>query len=120
MQITWTTAAIVQSLSFRRPPEGQEVLLCYLPLSCFRAQLFHVWVAIAVAGTLYFTQPEEVLKVSAPPTARSWPMSGCLWPHGRSQSLTAHPLGNDGPMSSCLEQKGWSHPCPTHSGMLDQ
>ncbi|XP_058515873.1 long-chain-fatty-acid--CoA ligase ACSBG2-like isoform X2 [Ochotona princeps] len=62
--ITWTTAATVQSLCFRRPPEGQEVLLCYLPLSCFRAQLFHVWVAVAVAGALYFAQPEAALRGS--------------------------------------------------------
>uniref|UniRef100_A0A8D2DUI2 long-chain-fatty-acid--CoA ligase n=1 Tax=Sciurus vulgaris TaxID=55149 RepID=A0A8D2DUI2_SCIVU len=56
--ITWTTAAAVQSLCYKCPPEGQEVLVSYLPLSYIGAQIFDMWVAILVAGTLYFAPPE--------------------------------------------------------------
>uniref|UniRef100_A0A8C9PL64 long-chain-fatty-acid--CoA ligase n=1 Tax=Spermophilus dauricus TaxID=99837 RepID=A0A8C9PL64_SPEDA len=56
--ITWTTAATVQSLCYKCPPEGQEVLVSYLPLSYIKAQIFDMWVAILVAGTLYFAPPE--------------------------------------------------------------
>ncbi|XP_004714398.1 long-chain-fatty-acid--CoA ligase ACSBG2-like [Echinops telfairi] len=58
--ITWTTSAIVQSLSFNCPPEGQETMVSYLPLSCFSSQLFDVWVSIYVAGVLYFAEPDAL------------------------------------------------------------
>ncbi|XP_012617118.2 long-chain-fatty-acid--CoA ligase ACSBG2 isoform X2 [Microcebus murinus] len=58
--ITWTTAATVQSLSFKRPPEAQETLVSYLPLSYIGSQIFDMWVAISVAGALYFAQPDAV------------------------------------------------------------
>ncbi|XP_062966043.1 long-chain-fatty-acid--CoA ligase ACSBG2-like [Cynocephalus volans] len=58
--ITWTTAAAVQSLCYKYPAEKQEVLLSYLPLSYVGAQIFDMWVAISVAGALYFAQPEAL------------------------------------------------------------
>ncbi|XP_040595124.1 long-chain-fatty-acid--CoA ligase ACSBG2 isoform X2 [Mesocricetus auratus] len=56
--ITWTTAAAVQSLGYKCPPNGQEVLVSYLPLCFAGAQILDVWVAISVAGTVYFPSPE--------------------------------------------------------------
>uniref|UniRef100_A0A8C5L8N4 long-chain-fatty-acid--CoA ligase n=2 Tax=Jaculus jaculus TaxID=51337 RepID=A0A8C5L8N4_JACJA len=61
--ITWTTAAIVQSLSYKYPPEGQEVIVSYLPLNHMGPQIFDIWVTIYVAGTLYFP-PSDVGKTS--------------------------------------------------------
>ncbi|XP_048196584.1 long-chain-fatty-acid--CoA ligase ACSBG2-like [Perognathus longimembris pacificus] len=66
--ITWTTAATVQSLAYKSPPEGQEVLVSYLPLSSISAQILDMWVAIAVAGTLYFAPPEAVRETDSPQT----------------------------------------------------
>ncbi|KAL6087001.1 hypothetical protein STEG23_009149 [Scotinomys teguina] len=57
--ITWTTAATVQSLEFKCPPNGQEVLVSYLPLCFAEAQILDVWVAISVAATVYFPSTEE-------------------------------------------------------------
>ncbi|KAF7475588.1 Hypothetical predicted protein [Marmota monax] len=76
--ITWTTAATVQSLCYKCPPEGQEVLVSYLPLSYIKAQIFDMWVAILVAGTLYFAPPEagRVGMIPRPPGA----VSGLLSP----------------------------------------
>ncbi|XP_035311298.1 long-chain-fatty-acid--CoA ligase ACSBG2 isoform X1 [Cricetulus griseus] len=56
--ITWTTAATVQSLEYKCPPNGQEVLVSYLPLCFAGTQILDVWVAISVAGTVYFPSPE--------------------------------------------------------------
>ncbi|XP_006170352.2 long-chain-fatty-acid--CoA ligase ACSBG2-like [Tupaia chinensis] len=67
--ITWTTAATIQSLCYKCPPEGQEVLVNYLPLSYIGAQIFDMWVAISVAGALYFAQP-DALKGSLMDTLR--------------------------------------------------
>uniref|UniRef100_H0XWM1 long-chain-fatty-acid--CoA ligase n=1 Tax=Otolemur garnettii TaxID=30611 RepID=H0XWM1_OTOGA len=58
--ITWTTEATVQSLCYKCPPEGQEVLVNYLPLAYMGAQIFDMWVTIEVAGALYFAQPDGV------------------------------------------------------------
>ncbi|XP_026905059.2 long-chain-fatty-acid--CoA ligase ACSBG2 isoform X3 [Acinonyx jubatus] len=58
--ITWTTETAAQTLSYKRPPEEQEVLVSYLPLSYLTAQLFDVWVSISVAGALYFAQPDAL------------------------------------------------------------
>lgn len=66
LQITWTTLATAQRLSYKCPPEAQEVLVNYLPLSYIGAQLFDVWVSISVAGALYFAQP-DALRVSGAP-----------------------------------------------------
>ncbi|OBS74687.1 hypothetical protein A6R68_14765 [Neotoma lepida] len=66
--ITWTTAAAVQSLGFKCPPNGQEVLVSYLPLCFAGAQILDVWVAISVAGTVYFPSPEAG-KWNGPPRA---------------------------------------------------
>ncbi|XP_003461162.2 long-chain-fatty-acid--CoA ligase ACSBG2-like isoform X2 [Cavia porcellus] len=60
--ITWTTAATVQSLGYKHPPRGQEVLVSYLPLSYASAQILDMWVAIAVGGTLYFS-PQDAEKL---------------------------------------------------------
>ncbi|XP_051028704.1 LOW QUALITY PROTEIN: long-chain-fatty-acid--CoA ligase ACSBG2-like [Acomys russatus] len=66
--ITWTTAATVQNLRYKCPPDGQEVLVSYLPL-CFAAiQILDMWVAISVAGTVYFPSI-EALKWSGLPRA---------------------------------------------------
>ncbi|XP_075798933.1 long-chain-fatty-acid--CoA ligase ACSBG2-like [Microtus pennsylvanicus] len=66
--ITWTTAATVQSLGYKCPPDGQEVLVSYLPLSYARVQILDVWVAISVAGTVYFPS-SEAGKGNGPPRA---------------------------------------------------
>ncbi|XP_049495688.1 long-chain-fatty-acid--CoA ligase ACSBG2-like isoform X1 [Panthera uncia] len=58
--ITWTTETAAQTLSYKCPPEEQEVLVSYLPLSYLTAQLFDVWVSISVAGALYFAQPDAL------------------------------------------------------------
>ncbi|XP_072643747.1 long-chain-fatty-acid--CoA ligase ACSBG2-like isoform X2 [Canis lupus baileyi] len=58
--ITWTTVATAQSLSYKCPPEEQEVLVSYLPLSYMSAQLFDMWISIFVAGALYFAQPDAL------------------------------------------------------------
>uniref|UniRef100_A0A667HC45 long-chain-fatty-acid--CoA ligase n=1 Tax=Lynx canadensis TaxID=61383 RepID=A0A667HC45_LYNCA len=58
--ITWTTETAAQTLSYKRPPEEQEVLVSYLLLSYLTAQLFDVWVSISVAGALYFAQPDAL------------------------------------------------------------
>lgn len=70
-QITWTTWATAQSLPYKHPPEGQEVLVSYLPLSYMAAQIFDMWVTISVAGALYFAQP-GALKVSGAPRLPGW------------------------------------------------
>uniref|UniRef100_A0A8C0R3V1 long-chain-fatty-acid--CoA ligase n=1 Tax=Canis lupus dingo TaxID=286419 RepID=A0A8C0R3V1_CANLU len=44
----------------RCPPEEQEVLVSYLPLSYMSAQLFDMWISIFVAGALYFAQPDAL------------------------------------------------------------
>ncbi|XP_058137049.1 long-chain-fatty-acid--CoA ligase ACSBG2 [Dasypus novemcinctus] len=67
--ITWTTAAAVQSLAYHCPPGRQEVLVSYLPLSSIGVQIFDMWVAIWVAGALYFAQP-DALKGSLVDTLR--------------------------------------------------
>ncbi|XP_059107993.1 long-chain-fatty-acid--CoA ligase ACSBG2-like isoform X2 [Peromyscus eremicus] len=56
--ITWTTAATVQSLEFKCPPDGQEIFVSYLPLCFAGAQILDVWVAISVAATVYFPSAE--------------------------------------------------------------
>lgn len=66
LQITWTTLATAQRLSYKCPPEAQEILVNYLPLSYMGAQLLDMWVSISVAGTLYFAQP-DALRVSGAP-----------------------------------------------------
>ncbi|CAO2641043.1 Long-chain-fatty-acid--CoA ligase ACSBG2 [Lemmus lemmus] len=66
--ITWTTAATVQSLGFKCPPGGQEVLVSYLPLCFAGVQILDVWVAISVAGTVYFPS-SEAEKWDGPPRA---------------------------------------------------
>ncbi|XP_045347669.1 long-chain-fatty-acid--CoA ligase ACSBG2-like isoform X2 [Leopardus geoffroyi] len=58
--ITWTTETAAQTLSYKCPPEEQEVLVSLLPLSYLTAQLFDVWVSISVAGALYFAQPDAL------------------------------------------------------------
>ncbi|CAK7292685.1 Long-chain-fatty-acid--CoA ligase ACSBG2 [Vulpes lagopus] len=58
--ITWTTVATAQRLSYKCPPEEQEVLVSYLPLSYMSAQLFDMWISIFVAGALYFAQPDAL------------------------------------------------------------
>ncbi|XP_035578050.1 long-chain-fatty-acid--CoA ligase ACSBG2-like isoform X7 [Zalophus californianus] len=58
--ITWTTVATAQRLSYKCPPEEQEILVSYLPLSYMGAQLFDMWVSISVAGALYFAQPDAL------------------------------------------------------------
>uniref|UniRef100_A0A8C7B6Y9 long-chain-fatty-acid--CoA ligase n=1 Tax=Neovison vison TaxID=452646 RepID=A0A8C7B6Y9_NEOVI len=58
--ITWTTLATAQRLSYKCPPEAQEILVNYLPLSYMGAQLLDMWVSISVAGTLYFAQPDAL------------------------------------------------------------
>ncbi|XP_029772319.1 long-chain-fatty-acid--CoA ligase ACSBG2-like [Suricata suricatta] len=58
--ITWTTEIIAQSLSYKSPPEKQEVLVSYLPLSYLAAQLLDMWITISVAGTLYFAQSDAL------------------------------------------------------------
>ncbi|XP_039077291.1 long-chain-fatty-acid--CoA ligase ACSBG2-like [Hyaena hyaena] len=58
--ITWTTEITAQSLSYKSPPEKQEVLVSYLPLSYLAAQLFDMWLSISVAGALYFAQPDAL------------------------------------------------------------
>ena len=47
---------MAQRLSYKCPPEEQEVLVSYLPLSYMGAQLFDMWISISVAGALYFAQ----------------------------------------------------------------
>nr|XP_048283458.1 long-chain-fatty-acid--CoA ligase ACSBG2-like isoform X2 [Myodes glareolus] len=66
--ITWTTAATVQSLGYKCPPDGQEVLVSYLPLCYAGVQILDVWVAISVAGTVYFPS-SEAGKWNGPPRA---------------------------------------------------
>nr|XP_021488711.1 long-chain-fatty-acid--CoA ligase ACSBG2-like [Meriones unguiculatus] len=56
--ITWTTAATIQSLGFKCPPDGQEILVSYLPLCFVGTQILDMWVAISVAGTVYFPSIE--------------------------------------------------------------
>ncbi|ERE72801.1 long-chain-fatty-acid--CoA ligase ACSBG2-like protein [Cricetulus griseus] len=46
------------SLEYKCPPNGQEVLVSYLPLCFAGTQILDVWVAISVAGTVYFPSPE--------------------------------------------------------------
>ncbi|XP_047565127.1 long-chain-fatty-acid--CoA ligase ACSBG2-like isoform X3 [Lutra lutra] len=58
--ITWTTLATAQRLSYKCPPEAQEILVNYLPLSYMGAQLLDMWVSISVAGALYFAQPDAL------------------------------------------------------------
>ncbi|XP_035578044.1 long-chain-fatty-acid--CoA ligase ACSBG2-like isoform X4 [Zalophus californianus] len=67
--ITWTTVATAQRLSYKCPPEEQEILVSYLPLSYMGAQLFDMWVSISVAGALYFAQP-DALRIAGQPEDR--------------------------------------------------
>ncbi|XP_036616393.1 long-chain-fatty-acid--CoA ligase ACSBG2-like [Trichosurus vulpecula] len=59
--ITWTSAALLQSLPYTYPPEQQEILVSYLPLCLITAQLFEVWIPITIGAAIYFAE-SNVLK----------------------------------------------------------
>uniref|UniRef100_A0A8D2DSH7 long-chain-fatty-acid--CoA ligase n=1 Tax=Sciurus vulgaris TaxID=55149 RepID=A0A8D2DSH7_SCIVU len=105
--ITWTTAAAVQSLCYKCPPEGQEVLVSYLPLSYIGAQIFDMWVAILVAGTLTKAAPPpcptqgflmDMLREVQPTTFYGIPW---IWERMLDNLKTSHLDSSAG---------GWVHP----------
>lgn len=56
------------------PPEKQEVVVSYLPLSHIAAQMMDVWVAMKVGAVIYFAQP-DALKVGLGAAWREWLVS---------------------------------------------
>ncbi|XP_051827731.1 long-chain-fatty-acid--CoA ligase ACSBG2-like isoform X4 [Antechinus flavipes] len=58
--ITWTTMAVLQNLPYTYPPDNQEMLVSYLPLSLITAQIFEIWIPIAIGAAIFFAEPEAM------------------------------------------------------------
>ncbi|XP_025050493.1 long-chain-fatty-acid--CoA ligase ACSBG2-like, partial [Alligator sinensis] len=63
--VTWQVRMLKEVLGL----QGHEVVLSYLPLSHVAAQCGDIWVAMSVAGTIFFAQP-DALKGSLVPTLK--------------------------------------------------
>ncbi|XP_043846667.1 LOW QUALITY PROTEIN: long-chain-fatty-acid--CoA ligase ACSBG2-like [Dromiciops gliroides] len=60
--ITWTAAAVLQSLPYTYPPENQEILVSYLPLCLITVQIFEVWIPLTTGASIFFAD-SDALKV---------------------------------------------------------
>ncbi|XP_016287609.1 long-chain-fatty-acid--CoA ligase ACSBG2-like isoform X2 [Monodelphis domestica] len=58
--ITWTSGAVLQGLSYSLPPNNQEILVSYLPLCLISAQMFEVWIPITIGASLFFAEPDAM------------------------------------------------------------
>uniref|UniRef100_A0A4X2MBS4 long-chain-fatty-acid--CoA ligase n=1 Tax=Vombatus ursinus TaxID=29139 RepID=A0A4X2MBS4_VOMUR len=58
--ITWTSAAVLQSLPYTYPPENQEVLVSYLPLCLINAQIFEIWIPVTIGASIFFAEPNAM------------------------------------------------------------
>nr|XP_020827126.1 long-chain-fatty-acid--CoA ligase ACSBG2-like isoform X3 [Phascolarctos cinereus] len=58
--ITWTSAAVLQSLPYTYPPENQEVLVSYLPLCLINAQIFEIWIPVTIGASIFFAEPDAM------------------------------------------------------------
>ncbi|XP_028906638.1 long-chain-fatty-acid--CoA ligase ACSBG2 isoform X1 [Ornithorhynchus anatinus] len=67
--ITWTSMAATQDFQLGHPPDNQEVVVSFLPLSHVAAQMMDVWLPMKVGASTYFAQP-DALKGSLVETLR--------------------------------------------------
>ncbi|XP_027706937.1 long-chain-fatty-acid--CoA ligase ACSBG2 isoform X2 [Vombatus ursinus] len=58
--ITWTASMATSSLTLNSPPEQQEIVVSYLPLSHVAAQMMDLWLPMKIGGTTYFAQPDAL------------------------------------------------------------
>ncbi|XP_072458077.1 long-chain-fatty-acid--CoA ligase ACSBG2 isoform X2 [Notamacropus eugenii] len=58
--ITWTSGMATSSLTLSSPPQQQEKVVSYLPLSHIAAQMMDIWLPMKVGGTTYFAQPDAL------------------------------------------------------------
>ncbi|XP_004482294.1 long-chain-fatty-acid--CoA ligase ACSBG2-like isoform X2 [Dasypus novemcinctus] len=58
--ITWTAGAVARECNLYYPPENQEVVVSYLPLSHIAAQMMDIWLPIKVGAVIYFAQPDAL------------------------------------------------------------
>ncbi|XP_043832341.1 long-chain-fatty-acid--CoA ligase ACSBG2-like isoform X2 [Dromiciops gliroides] len=58
--ITWTSGMATSSLTLSSPPDHQEVVVSYLPLSHVAAQMMDIWLPMKIGGTTYFAQPDAL------------------------------------------------------------
>ncbi|XP_074165337.1 long-chain-fatty-acid--CoA ligase ACSBG2-like isoform X2 [Sminthopsis crassicaudata] len=58
--ITWTTMAVLQNLAYTYPPDNQEMLVSYLPLSLITVQIFEIWIPIATGAAIFFAEPDAM------------------------------------------------------------
>ncbi|XP_076977090.1 long-chain-fatty-acid--CoA ligase ACSBG2-like isoform X2 [Tamandua tetradactyla] len=56
--ITWLAGALSRDCNLTSPPERQEVVVSYLPLSHIAAQIMDIWVSIKVGALIFFAQPD--------------------------------------------------------------
>ncbi|XP_068939272.1 long-chain-fatty-acid--CoA ligase ACSBG2-like [Petaurus breviceps papuanus] len=58
--ITWTAAAVLQSLPYTHAPENQEILVSYLPFYLITAQIFEIWIPITIGASIFFADPDAM------------------------------------------------------------
>ncbi|XP_072458082.1 long-chain-fatty-acid--CoA ligase ACSBG2-like isoform X2 [Notamacropus eugenii] len=58
--ITWTSAAVLQSLPYTYAPENQEILVSYLPLCLITVQIFEIWIPITIGASIFFAEPDAI------------------------------------------------------------
>ncbi|XP_056678523.1 long-chain-fatty-acid--CoA ligase ACSBG2 isoform X5 [Monodelphis domestica] len=67
--ITWSSSTATGSLLLKSPPDQQEIVVSYLPLSHIAAQMMDLWLPMKIGGITYFAQP-DALKGTLPITLR--------------------------------------------------
>ncbi|XP_007952683.1 long-chain-fatty-acid--CoA ligase ACSBG2 [Orycteropus afer afer] len=58
--ITWMAGAVSRNCNLSLPPEKQEMVVSYLPLSHIAAQIMDMWIPIKVGAITYFAQPDAL------------------------------------------------------------
>ncbi|XP_066491019.1 long-chain-fatty-acid--CoA ligase ACSBG2 [Tiliqua scincoides] len=58
--ITWTARAAGQYVGLKKPPESQEVVVSYLPLSHVAAQMIDIWLPVTFGVQTCFAQPDAL------------------------------------------------------------
>ncbi|XP_068176512.1 long-chain-fatty-acid--CoA ligase ACSBG2-like [Antennarius striatus] len=58
--ITWTALSISRHANLKEPPQAQEVVVSYLPLSHIAAQMIDIWIIMKVGGKTCFAQPDAL------------------------------------------------------------
>ncbi|XP_036616384.1 long-chain-fatty-acid--CoA ligase ACSBG2 isoform X2 [Trichosurus vulpecula] len=58
--ITWTSGMATGGLTLSSPPDQQEMVVSFLPLSHVAAQMMDIWLPMKIGGTTYFAQPDAL------------------------------------------------------------